>query len=76
MDQTFTFRRIIFSKLHHIQVLTFDINSQNGSGSGTQLPLALKFAASTASASLLRNVAYPVRYLDLQIYPVRYLNSF
>ena len=27
IDLTFTFRRIFFKKLHHIQVLTFDINS-------------------------------------------------
>ena len=46
IDQTFPFRRIFCKKFHHIQVLTFDINGQSGSGNITLLPLP-------ASASLL-----------------------
>ena len=50
IDQTFTFRRVFLKK---IQVLTFYVNGQ--SGSGTLLPLpasaSTKFAASIAFAS-------------------------
>ena len=56
IDQTFTFRRIFFEKLHHIQVLTFDINVQSGSGTLLllQLPLPRKFATFTASSIRFR----------------------
>ena len=48
IDQTFTFRRMLFKKLHHIQVLTFDVNVQSGRGSGTLLPLSASASASTS----------------------------
>ena len=38
IDKTFTFCRTFYKKLHHFQVLMFDMNGQ--SGSGTLLPKA------------------------------------
>ena len=53
INQTFTFRRIFSKKLHHIQVLTFDMNGHGGSGSLLPLPAfaPTKIYASTAPAT-------------------------
>ena len=52
VDQILTFRRIFFKKLQYIQLFTFDMKGQGGSGSGTllQLPLPRKFVAYPASS--------------------------
>ena len=55
IDKIFYFRRIFFEKLHHSQVLTFDMNGQSGSGSKSLLPLPLprKFDASASVSTSL-----------------------
>ena len=48
IDQTFTFRRIFFERLHHIQLLAFDTKGQIGRGTFLPLPVS-------ASTSLFQN---------------------
>ena len=50
-QQSFTFRCIVFKKLHHIQVLTFDMNGQSGGESNSLLLLP-----ASASTSLVKTI--------------------
>ena len=70
VDQTFTFYRTLFKKLHHVQVLVFDKNGQSGSGTllPLQLPLPRKFAVSASTSVynwLFGNTLLVLKYLRI-----------